>query len=117
VIAAPDIGALGYLSQRRVVDLAGLVTPAMVPILEHVTPEDAVAQFEFMKFSRPDYVVDRAGAAWDLERRSRFAPALARLGIATLPNLGVARPAPAVYSFYRVDWTVVDSIETSQRGR
>jgi len=29
----------------------------------------------------------------------------------------VARPAPAVYSFYRVDWTVVDSIETSQRGR
>jgi hypothetical protein len=117
VIAAPDIGALGYLSQRRVVDLAGLVTPAMVPILMHVSPEDAVARFEFMKFSRPDYVVDRATSAWDLEHRSRWARALTRIGTATLPNLGVARPTPAVYSFYRVDWTVVDSIATSHRVR
>jgi hypothetical protein len=117
VIAAPDIGALGYLSQRRVVDLAGLVTPAMVPILDRVSPEDAVARFEFMKFSRPDYLVDRADAAWDLERRSRWAPALARLGTATLPNLGVSHPQPAVYSFYRVDWARVDSIARSHRDR
>ena len=117
VIAAPDIGALGYLSQRRVVDLAGLVTPAMVPILRKLPPEDAVARFEFMKFSRPDFLVDRADAAWDLERRSRWAAALARIGTATLPNLGVSHPAPAVYSFYRVDWAAVDSIANSQRDR
>ena len=117
VIAAPDIGALGYFSQRRVVDLAGLVTPAMVPILQRVSPEDAVANFEFMKFSRPDFVVDRADSAWDLERRSRFANALARVGAATLPNLGVARPQPAIYSFYRVNWALVDSIATSHRDR
>jgi hypothetical protein len=114
VIAAPDIGALGYLSQRRVVDLAGLVTPAMVPILEKVSPEDAVARFEFMKFSRPDFLVDRADSAWDLERRSRYARALSRLGTGTLPNLGVSRPTPAVYSFYRIDWDVVDTIASSQ---
>jgi len=117
VIAAPDIGALGYFSQRRVVDLAGLVTPAMVPILEHVSPEDAVARFEFMKFSRPDFVVDRADSAWDLERRSRFARALTRIGTATLPNLGVSRPTPAVYSFYAVNWAGVDSIANSHRER
>ena len=117
VIAAPDIGALGYFSQRRVVDLAGLVTPAMVPILERVSPEDAVADFEFMRFSRPDFVVDRADSAWDLERRSRFASALTRVGAATLPNLGVARPEPAVYSFYRVNWALADSIATSHRDR
>jgi hypothetical protein len=117
VIAAPDIGALGYLSQRRVVDLAGLVTPAMVPILRRVSPEDAIANFEFMKFSRPDYVVDRADSAWDLERRSRWTRALMRIGTATLPNLGVARPTPAVYSFYRIEWSVVDSIATSHRDR
>jgi len=117
VIAAPDIGALGYLSQRRVVDLAGLVTPAMVPILRRVSPEDAIARFEFMKFSRPDIVVDRAVAAWDLERRSRYGRALARLGSAPLPNLGVSHPAPVVYSFYRIDWAVVDSIATSHRDR
>ena len=114
VIAAPDIGALGYLSQRRVVDLAGLVTPAMVPILEKVSPEDAVARFEFMKFSRPEFLVDRADSAWDLERRSRYARALSRLGTGALPNLGVSRPTPAVYSFYRIDWDVVDTIASSQ---
>jgi len=114
VVAAPDIGALGYLSQRRVVDLAGLVTPQMVPILERLTPEDAVARFSFATFSRPAYVVDRAATAWDLEQRSPYARALTRLGHAALPNLGIARPAPAVYSFYRIDWAVYDSLS---RGR
>jgi hypothetical protein len=113
IIAAPDIGALGYFSQRRVVDLAGLVTPEMVPILRRLSPEDAVARFEFMRFSRPDIVVDRADEAWDLERRSPWARSLVRIGTATLPNLGVARPTPAVYSFYRVQWAIVDSIATS----
>ena len=114
VVAAPDIGALGYYSQRRVVDLAGLVTPQMVPILERLTPEDAVARFSFATFSRPAYVVDRAATAWDLEQRSPYARALTRLGHAALPNLGIARPAPAVYSFYRIDWAVYDSLS---RGR
>ena len=36
-IATPDIGAIGYYSGLRVVDLAGLVTPAMVPLLERET--------------------------------------------------------------------------------
>jgi hypothetical protein len=110
VLAAPDIGALGYLSQRRVVDLAGLVTPQMVPILRRMPAEDAIARFEFASFARPDYVVDRAPRAWDLTRRSAWSAALVPLGHASLPNLGVARPAPAVYSFYRIDWTAYDSL-------
>src|SRR5262249_17759936 len=113
VIAAPDIGALGYFSQRRVVDLAGLLPPQTVPVLRELPPEEAVARFAFMRFSRPDYVVDRADTEWDLERRSRWAPALERLGTASLPNLGVARPTPVKYSFYHVKWAVVDSIATS----
>jgi hypothetical protein len=70
-----------------------------------------------MKFSRPDYVVDRASDAWDLERRSPWMRALTRIGTATLPNLGVARPAPAVYSIYRVNWAIADSITSSHRVR
>ena len=110
VIAAPDIGALGYFSQRRVVDLAGLVTPQMVPILRRMPAEDAIARFEFASFARPDYVVDRAPRAGDLQRRSAWSAALVPLGHASLPNLGVARPAPAVYSFYRIDWAAYDSL-------
>lgn len=110
VIAAPDIGALGYYSQRRVVDLAGLVTPAMVPILQQHSPEEAIAQFAFANFSRPDFLVDRAPVAWELQSRSPWSSALVPLGHAALPNLGVARPGEAVYSFYRIDWAAYDSL-------
>jgi hypothetical protein len=110
VIAAPDIGALGFHARRRVVDLAGLVTPAMVPLLEHMPQEEAVARFEFARFSRPTFLVDRAASAWDLQRRSPWGAALVPLGHAEVPNLGVARPEVAVYSFYRIDWATYDSL-------
>ncbi len=113
VIATPDIGAIGYFSRRRVVDLAGLVTPAMVPHLMRAEPESTVANFDFATFSRPDYLVDRAPGRYRLLTGSRFAPCLTALGEARVPNLGIARPEPVVYSFYRVDWAVFDSL----RGR
>lgn len=109
-IATPDIGALGYYSRRRIVDLAGLVTPAMLPALRREPPETAIANFRFAEFSRPDYLVDRAREPFDLTRRSPFAAALVPLGHASVPNLGISRPGEAVYSVYRVDWAAYDSL-------
>ena len=114
-VAAPDIGALGYYGQRRVIDLAGLVTPAMVPVLRRMPQEDATARFAFAAFARPTFVVDRESRAWDLLARSPYASALIPVGQASLPNLGVARPDSAVYSFYRIDWERYDSLVV-QRG-
>ncbi len=110
VVAAPDIGALGYYGHRRVLDLAGLVSPDMVPVLQRMPQEDAIARFEFARFSRPDFLVDRAPQAWDLMTRSAYHSALIPLGHASLPNLGVSRPGEAVYSFYRIDWATYDSL-------
>jgi len=110
VIAARDIGALGYFSRRRVVDLAGLVTPKMVPILEKESLEDAAANFSFTSFARPDFIVDVAPRAYDLASRSRYSAALVPLGNASVPNLGIARPGEAVYSYYRIDWPAYDSL-------
>jgi len=109
-IAAPDIGALGYYSRRRVLDLAGLVSPSMIPLLEHEQPEDMVARFSFAKVERPDFLVDRAPHAFDLIARSHWGAALVPLGSASVPNLGIARPDAVVYSFYRIDWAVYDSL-------
>ena len=110
VIATPDIGAIGYYSRRRVVDLGGLVTPAMVPGLARTGPEDVVAGFFFATFSRPDYLVDRAPAGRELTVRSPYGPCLRLLGQANVPNLGVASPDPVVYSFYQVNWAAFDSL-------
>lgn len=33
LIAAHDIGALGYFGQRNIIDLAGLITPEVVPFI------------------------------------------------------------------------------------
>jgi hypothetical protein len=115
-IATPDIGAIGYFSQRHVVDLAGLVTPEMVPYLTRGTQDEATASFAFASFSRPDYLVDRAPDAYDLVRRSPYAAALRPLGHETVPNLGIARPEPATYSFYRIDWAAFDSLR-ARRSR
>lgn len=113
-IATPDIGAIGYFSDHPVVDLGGLVTPAMVPYLEREEPEQAVARFRFASFARPEFVVDRAERAWDLLRRSPYRACLDTVGTAVVPNLGVARPEPRVYSIYRVRWDVYDRLNAGK---
>ena len=110
VIATPDIGAIGYFSRRSVVDLAGLVTPAMVPLLARETSEEAVATFGFAAFSRPDYLVDRGPTPYGLRSASRFGAALVPLGYTPMPKLGIATGGPTTYSFYRVDWAAFDSL-------
>ena len=113
-IAAPDIGAIGYYSQRRVLDLAGLVTPRMIPLLEQSTPEDVVADLRFASFARPDYLIDRAPEPYDLLRRSPYASCFVTLGHADVPNLGIARPGQVTYSIYRIDWSPYDSLRVTR---
>ena len=109
VIAAPDIGAIGYFSGRHVLDLAGLVSPRIVPLLQRESPEDMVANLDFASFARPEFLVDRAPTAYELMKRSPHAARFTPLGTATVPNLGIARPGEVVYSFYRIDWKGFDS--------
>jgi hypothetical protein len=52
LIAAHDIGALGYYADRRLVDLAGLVTPEVIPILR-----DEAALAVYLEERGADYLV------------------------------------------------------------
>jgi len=113
-IATPDIGAIGFYSQRHVLDLAGLVSPRMIPLLERAPEEDVLAQLAFADFARPDYVIDRAAHPFDLLRRSPYAPCLLPLGHASVPNLGIARPGAREYTIYRVDWRRFDAMRRAR---
>jgi hypothetical protein len=46
LIAAHDIGALGYFSERELVDLAGLISPEVIPFIRD---ESALENFLTLK--------------------------------------------------------------------
>ena len=52
IIAAHDIGALGYFAKRKILDLAGLITPDVIPIIRD---EDKLA--EHLDKEQADYLM------------------------------------------------------------
>ena len=56
VVATNDIGAIGFFSRRRVIDMVGLVTPGMLDRLRRTRDRDGAILSHFRE-DRPDYVV------------------------------------------------------------
>jgi hypothetical protein len=61
LIASHDIGAIGYFAERPLLDLAGLITPDIIPWL---TDEDTLSQYVLR--SSADYLVTAPG--WPYEK-------------------------------------------------
>jgi arabinofuranosyltransferase len=56
VIATHDVGAIGYFSQRRLLDTAGLVTPGVLQYLQPgVVADEGVLRY--LQREKPDYLV------------------------------------------------------------
>jgi hypothetical protein len=67
LIAAHDIGAIGYFTQRPLIDLAGLITPEVIPIIR-----DEAALFDFIATRPADYLVTFPSWYPDLTRNPKL---------------------------------------------
>ncbi len=97
VVATPDIGAIGFYSERRVLDLGGLVTPEMQPVLARHDLAEIVRDSLYEAAGRPDYLVDRDPLPGALISRRHHLVMATRV-----ENLGLSRPRPVFYSLYRI---------------
>ena len=79
LIAAHDIGALGYFARRNLIDLAGLISPDVIPFLR-----DEARLAEYLDWRGAEYLIAFPGLYPDLAARSpllfstngKFAPLL-----------------------------------------
>jgi hypothetical protein len=103
-VAIPHIGVFGYYSGRTVVDMGGLVTPRLIPLLARGGYDRVITEFSFAGIVHPDYLVDVDTESRRLQKQCRFAPCLALLAERPFDFRSLQHPEPAFLTVYRVDW-------------
>ena len=114
-IAIPDLGAFGYYADRPVVDLAGLVTPAITPLLRRYPYDDLVTNLRVEGVARPPYLIDRADMPRRMLFQSPYATVLTPILVGRVDQRGISYPEPAYYTLYKIDWVAFDRMEGSVR--
>jgi hypothetical protein len=114
-IAIPDIGAFGYYADRPVVDLAGLVTPAITPLLRRYPYDDLVTNLRFEGVARPQYLIDRADMPRRMLFQSPYATVVTPILVGRVDQRGITHPEPAYYTLYKIDWVAFDRMAGAER--
>ncbi len=106
LFAVADIGAFAFYADRPVLDLYGLVTPAMGAISVRDGYDRTVRELLFASVGHPDYLVDRAREEGRLTRQPEPDNPYRFLFARSIPNLGITRPGQWSYSVYAIDWAI-----------
>ncbi|HUI26160.1 MAG TPA: hypothetical protein VL403_08760 [Candidatus Kryptonia bacterium] len=83
-LALEPIGAVGYHSQRYVIDLGGLIAADVWPVIRNGPEFDPNEMFDYLRERRADYVIDQVDGPW-AGRLLRARPDSLRL-VATIPG-------------------------------
>jgi arabinofuranosyltransferase len=98
VVVAPDVGVIGYWSERKICDLAGLITPEMKRLrTQGLSYDELMTQHLFISVCYPEYVVDRAAIPERLADE-QLAPIMTRKFF----GVGLTKPGIQFYTLYKV---------------
>jgi len=112
VIVSPDVGAIGYWSDRKLCDLAGLITPEMKRLRRQgLTYDDIMTKHLFIPICYPEYVIDRAVVPERLADEQ-----LTPLYTRRFYGLGLAKPEVQFYTLYRLVPGVYPKTELTLAG-
>lgn len=102
LVAALDIGALGYVSERRIFDLAGLVTPEVRDLGREMEYDVMVASGLWLRLGRPDWLYDRTVGPprWDGKVVEGVRFELVRTCV--IEGVGLREDEPWTYALYRL---------------
>ena len=107
VIAALDIGAVGYASERRVLDLMGLVSPEILAVGRSLGFEEMVTSGVWLEAIGPDgrlaeYLVDRNLGLPRWQDRTVRGVTFVLLERCTIAGVGLREPQPWTVALYRL---------------
>lgn len=96
-ILSPDIGVIGYVSGRRMIDVSGVVSPEMKLAFASVGYDEGMMQKRYERVLHPDYIVDRSPTPERLSSET-IRPVMTR----TFPRLTLLKSEMMYYTLYRV---------------
>jgi hypothetical protein len=106
VVATPDIGLIGFVSHRRVLDLGGLTSPAVARLREKAGFENMMSEGLFLDrpgIPEPDFLIDRDREPQRLQGKVLEGRVLRAIMTRPVANLGIRQPGPYHYTLYRIE--------------
>jgi hypothetical protein len=107
-LVAPDIGALGYYSDRTVLDAAGLASPEFIPLIRQGnSPDSIIAKRLFAPLGAVDYVVERSPMPGEQIPGDSLRPLFAK----PFFGLTIQDPHLTYYTVYKVLRTPSEAVQ------
>lgn len=106
VVAAADIGYLAFYSQRRVLDLGGLVDRGTRRLRSEHTYEEIIKQGLYLDLAthpRVDFFIDRDRVANRFQGTTRRGYRFEAVRVERVDNLGIRKRGPYFYTLYRLE--------------